>query len=157
MPYTHSLIGVLVWSTLALIAYKFYSDIKEYSAAIIIAAVIFSHWVLDLLVHRPDLAIWDDSYKVGFGLWNYPILALIIEIGLLIGSMALYLSSLKVVSKKGFYILIVVGLLLTIIQIINQYGPSPTNDKSFAVLALLSYLILAIGIGWVEKKYLLQN
>jgi membrane-bound metal-dependent hydrolase YbcI (DUF457 family) len=76
MPYTHSLIGALVWSGLAFVLYRVASGARpSNAAAFIVALAVFSHWILDLIVHRPDLAIYDDSLKVGFGLgiteaWN---------------------------------------------------------------------------------------
>ena len=50
----------------------------------IIAALVFSHWVLDLIVHRPDLPLYPGGdILLGFGFWNYPIPAFILEAGLL--------------------------------------------------------------------------
>jgi membrane-bound metal-dependent hydrolase YbcI (DUF457 family) len=65
MPYTHSLIGALVWSALAAFVYKLVRGAKaSRGAALIIALAVFSHWILDLIVHRPDLPIYDDTLKV---------------------------------------------------------------------------------------------
>ncbi|PYL72520.1 MAG: hypothetical protein DMF22_03995 [Verrucomicrobia bacterium] len=83
MPYTHSLIGALVWSALAFLVYKVASRTKV-GAALIVALAVFSHWILDLIVHRPDLAIYDDTLKVGFGLWNYRGIEFVLEIGILL-------------------------------------------------------------------------
>lgn len=49
----------------------------------------FSHWLLDLLVHRPDLPLYDDTMKMGLGLWNYPAIALALEAMLLFGKRGL--------------------------------------------------------------------
>ena len=44
--------------------------------AIVIVTLIFSHWVLDVLSHRPDMPITlGKASKIGVGLWNYPIAA----------------------------------------------------------------------------------
>jgi hypothetical protein len=59
-------------------------------AFFIVAAAAFSHWLLDLIVHVRDLALWDDSYKVGFGLWNYFWFAFILEFVVLIGGARWY-------------------------------------------------------------------
>src|SRR5258707_15579083 len=72
MPYTHSLIGALTWSALAFMTYKVVRGANASpKAALLVGLAVFSHWMLDLLVHRPDLAIYDDTLKIGFGLWNY--------------------------------------------------------------------------------------
>ena len=31
---------------------------------------VLSHWILDFVVHRPDLALWPGGPRVGLGLWN---------------------------------------------------------------------------------------
>src|SRR5438445_12789563 len=65
MPYTHSLIGALVWSGLAFAIYKAGRRAKaSNAAALLVSFAVFSHWILDLVVHRPDLAIYDDTLKV---------------------------------------------------------------------------------------------
>src|SRR5437764_9200508 len=72
MPYTHSLIGALVWSGLAFFIYKLMQCSRASNCAALNGGLaVFSHWVLDLIVHRPDLAVYDDTLKVGFGLWNH--------------------------------------------------------------------------------------
>jgi hypothetical protein len=60
---------------------------QSHRLALFLAPAVFSHWVLDLVVHRPDLPIYNDAYKVGFGLWNYPLTALALESALLFGAM----------------------------------------------------------------------
>ena len=69
VPYTHSLIGSMLWSIAAGIAYYLLRK-ADGTAAAIVGAAVFSHWVLDWLVHRPDLPLYDDTFKVGLGLWN---------------------------------------------------------------------------------------
>ena len=93
MPYTHSLIGALVWSALAAFVYKLVRGAKASSrAALIVALAVFSHWILDLIVHRPDLPIYDDTLKVGFGLLDYKGVEFAMEIALLVIGIALYLK-----------------------------------------------------------------
>ena len=117
MPYTHSLIGALVWSALAAFVYKLVRGAKaSSSAALIIALAVFSHWILDLIVHRPDLPIYDDTLKVGFGLLNYKGAEFAMEIALLVIGIALYLKR-NVIKSAGRKIGIVVfGVVLILVQ-----------------------------------------
>src|SRR5881227_3855990 len=71
MPYTHSLLGVLCWSALAYVVCQMTPRLRGRRTGLILAAAVFSHWILDLIVHRPDLALYDSVGKMGFGLWNY--------------------------------------------------------------------------------------
>jgi len=79
MPYTHSLIGAIGWSVVAFLAYRFALRSASLRAAAIVGLTVFSHWVLDFLVHRPDLPLYDNSAKVGLGLWNLPAVAFGLE------------------------------------------------------------------------------
>src|SRR6476646_3374282 len=59
MPYTHSLLGVLCWSALAYVVCQLVPALRGKRTGLILAAAVFSHWILDLIVHRPDLALYD--------------------------------------------------------------------------------------------------
>src|SRR5919202_92129 len=77
--YTHSLVGAVLLSAIAgLLAYLRWGQ----RIGVVIAAVAFSHWVLDLFVHRPDLPILPgnagDLPQLGFGLWQVPIVAAVL-------------------------------------------------------------------------------
>jgi len=153
MPYTHSLVAALFWSGVGLIAYRFVGRGASY-AAFLLAAAIFSHWVLDLIVHRPDLPLYDDTYKVGFGVWNYPALALALEASLLFGGIILYLRSSSGVSLIGKFGVPVFGIGLLLLQAMVFFGAPPTSPSAAALTALLSYVVLAGVAYWLEKKRL---
>ena len=87
----------VMWSILALaIGFLVY---RERRTASIIGLLVFSHWVLDFIVHPPDLPLWfDGSPILGLGLWtSVPgiVIAFILEFGLLAGGMAIYLNATK--------------------------------------------------------------
>jgi len=77
LPYSHSLIGALLISAIVFFIFR---AMKKSSWAWILGLCVLSHWVIDLIVHTPDLSIFFGSAKVGLGLWHYPILTFIIEI-----------------------------------------------------------------------------
>jgi membrane-bound metal-dependent hydrolase YbcI (DUF457 family) len=64
-PWTHSLLTVLIWAPLAFVALRFkVSDRRVFC----LAFLVFSHWLLDLLSHRPDLPLTPGSSQFGLGL-----------------------------------------------------------------------------------------
>src|ERR1700724_2655754 len=66
MPYTHSLLAALLWAAAALLFCRLFVGWGRVGkAALIVALAVFSHWVLDLVVHRPDLPLYDNTAKVG--------------------------------------------------------------------------------------------
>ncbi|MFI5606150.1 permease [Amycolatopsis sp. NPDC051903] len=89
--YTHSLLGALVLSALfGLVAARWLGR----SAGVTLGAVAFSHWLLDLVVHRADLPILPgnagDLPTFGFGLWRFPAVSMTVEILLLVVGIGLY-------------------------------------------------------------------
>jgi len=96
-PWSHGLFMSVVWSALAAaIAFLIY---RERRTAGIIGLVVFSHWVLDFIVHPPDLLLFfNGSPSVGLGLWTSGpgfIISIILEIGLLAEGIAIYLAARK--------------------------------------------------------------
>ena len=88
MPYSHSLLSVTIWSALVFAGYRWMvsgSGSRRGRPALFLALAVFSHWVLDLVVHRPDLPLYHNARKVGLGLWNYPLTAFALEAALLVG------------------------------------------------------------------------
>jgi len=90
MLYTHSLVAALLWSAGAFVIYRLWMRGDGNFAALVVAVAVFSHWVLDFVVHRPDLPLYDNAAKVGLGLWNLPVLAFSLEVALLFGRMCMY-------------------------------------------------------------------
>src|SRR5438270_6927005 len=119
-PYSHSLIAAIAWSVLAALVYKPLCSWLGYtytrSAALIVGVAVFSHWILDLIAHPRDLPIYDNTWKVGLGLWNYRGLEFGLEVALLAGGIVLYLArnAISAARKKA---VIGFGLALIIIQI----------------------------------------
>jgi hypothetical protein len=120
----------------------------EARAAVLVALAVFSHWVLDFVVHRPDLPLFDDTVKVGLGLWNRPALAFGLEAVLLLGGVLLFLRG----HRAGRSSLIVFALLMLAIQALVFFGPPLTSDRQAAVTALTSYLVFAAVIAWWERR-----
>ncbi|MFZ0104190.1 MAG: hypothetical protein WCF47_24175 [Pseudolabrys sp.] len=152
MPFTHSLPGAIFWSVGAAVVYRAVAPAQKWTAAAIVGAAVFSHWILDLIVHRPDLALYDDAYKVGFGLWNYPAIAFVLEIALLFGGIALYLRVTEPIDVIGRYGMTVLGLFAVVLQAYVFFGPPPVSDTAFALTALVLYFAFAVLVYWLEGK-----
>src|SRR6266536_3003082 len=95
-PYSHSLVAAIAWSVVAALIYKAicsrHGRLYSKSAPLLIGAAVFSHWFLDLIAHPRDLAIYDNTWKVGFGLWRYRDPEFALEIALLAVGIVLYLT-----------------------------------------------------------------
>jgi len=150
MPYTHSLLAAIGWSVVAFLAYRFAVRSAPPRAAAIVGLAVFSHWVLDFLVHRPDLPLYDNTAKVGLGLWSLPALALGLEALLLFGAMWLYLR--HAARRRG---MLVFGVVMLAIQAYVFFGPPPASDKAAAATALIAYAVFAVVIRALERRTVL--
>ena len=151
MPYTHSLFGALVWSAVGFGLYWLFRN-RNRTAAILVAVAVFSHWILDLIVHRPDLALYDDTYKMGLGLWDFPAIAFALEIILLFGGMLLYLRSTTALNAIGKYGMFILALILIIAQSVIFFGSPPTSPTAAALMALVSYFLFAAAAFGLERQ-----
>ncbi|MEL7189455.1 MAG: metal-dependent hydrolase [Pseudomonadota bacterium] len=149
LPYTHSLLGtggfaiafaILVWI-------KF----RDWVGALLVGLVVLSHWLLDWLTHRPDLTLNGSGQTYGLGLWNYPVIAMPLEIGIVLGSFVFYIRR-----SRGPLLppaLFLIALLL--LQAINWFAPHPeVVGPAIYAQALLAFAILTGFAWWLgENRY----
>jgi hypothetical protein len=153
-PYSHSLIAALAWSVIAALIYKSVCSrhgLYRRSAALIIGFAVFSHWLLDLIAHPGDLAIYDNTWKVGFGFWRYRDPEFALEIALLAGGIVLYLAR-NVMPAIRKVAVIAFGIALVVVQIGDTYVPrTPLTDKATATGVWIFYTLFVVVAFIVEK------
>ncbi len=148
MPYTHGLLGAgLLALGFGLVAALFFRERKGLTMAILIGAV-FSHWLLDLVVHVPDLPLVGDHMKVGFGLWRHVAISLPLELLLLVGGAFIYARSLP--SQPGRIAFWVFIAFMAVFQFYANFGPPPASPQAEAITALIAYTVLALLAAGVE-------
>lgn len=152
MPYTHSLVAAVAWSAAAAIAYRLWTGMSGgvggSRGAALVGTAVFSHWVLDFVVHRPDLPLYDDTAKVGLGLWDRPLMAFGLEAALLLLGIRLYLARRP---ERGVG-LAVFSLLMLAAQAMVFFGPPPASGSQIAATALASYLVFAFVAWWLADR-----
>ena len=141
MPWTHSLAGSLGWSIAA--GGAWYLTRRSGREALVVAGAVFSHFILDVPVHTPDLPLaGEDTYKLGFGLWNHWRVALALELATLIGGWAIWMVW-RGPADRPRPREIVFLLALVALAVATPFMPAPGSPESFGVQALASYLLLA--------------
>src|SRR5437867_10340755 len=68
IPISHSLITLIGWG--ALFAYLYRVRTGDGRAALVVALLVVSHWLLDYVTHRPDMPLYPGGTPWGLGLWN---------------------------------------------------------------------------------------
>lgn len=89
--YTHSLVGALALSVVfGLVCAAFW----QRRVALVLGAVVFSHWLLDLPMHRGDMPLLPGNAGglplLGFGLWRSVPASALLELALVVVGASLY-------------------------------------------------------------------
>jgi hypothetical protein len=147
MPYTHSLAGSLVFA--AVMAGIITVWQRNALGGLLAGLVVMSHWLLDWLVHVPDLTLAGSPPKYGLGLWNYPWIAMPLELGITLGAFAFYLRRTRGPIGPP---LVLLGVML-LLQAVNWFGPHPTEAGAFLYLqALIAFAMLTAIASWVSTN-----
>lgn len=148
-PVTHSLAMVLVWSLLFGAVYQFARRYR--TGAIVCAVAVLSHWVLDLIVHHPDLPLYPGGGpRVGLGLWDSLPGTLVVELALFGLGTWLYVRATEATDRTGsigFWALI--GFLL-VVHAANVFGAPPPSVAAVAWAGHAQWLLVAWAY-WVDR------
>ena len=149
MPFTHSLVAALLWAGLsALVAARGFGRSRR--TALLLGAVVLSHWGLDLLVHRPDLPIGFTGPKLGLSLWNLPQFEMALEMALLalIGG-----AWIAVRGRRGLAAGPALGLiaLLAVLQMVSLVSGEAKGPVQMGALALFGFVVAMAG-GWLVDR-----
>lgn len=147
MPYTHSLLGSGLFALVFAAAIWLAS--RSRAAALLGGAVVLSHWLLDLLVHVPDLTIAGNPPKLGMGLWNYPAVEMPLELAITFGALWLYVRAWRPAPIR----VVVLAALLLALQGFNWFGPvEPEVTPATSVLAFVAYGLVTLAAWWMGKS-----
>ena len=149
MPYTHSLLGALLWSLLFGALVGLASGRR--AAAVGAGIVVLSHWFLDLAVHIPDLTLFGEPPRLGLGLWNHPYAEMPLEILLTAGALLYY--AVRTQAPPGDRRLWLLAGLLALFQAADWFGPKE-NVYSLAIPAtmIIAYALLALAAWWAGRE-----
>lgn len=149
-PYSHSLLFAGIWGVVLGTAYWLWK--KDKGGALLVGIGVVSHWMLDLIVHRPDLPLYPgDSPKFGLGLWNSVWGSQSLEFLFLAVGIALYLRRTQAKNRQGSFGFWGLAGFLVFIQCANVFGPPPTDVTAIAWGAQLQWLIV-LWAYWVDRN-----
>ena len=157
-PFSHGLAASVAWSAAAacvVFASGARLGASRVRAAALVSAAVFSHWLLDALVHRPELPIAGaGSFAVGVGLWQRMPLALAIEALILAAGLALFLpgAQLSRARKTCLAVLCVVVLVFTVLGM--TIAPAPPSAAAMASSSLATIAVVCALVYWLAKARL---
>lgn len=150
MPFTHSLPMALAWSLAAMAAYRGLARRAGWAGAALFGGLVFSHWLLDFVVHKPDLLLWFGGEKVGLGLWDWRPVSFGLEMALFLGALALYGRRTTPRGLAGRLMLPVLAVVGIALQIFGNWGPPPSGPQEAAITALIAYSVFALLAAAVD-------
>jgi hypothetical protein len=155
-PYSHSLVATLLWSGLIALIFliaPLKSRMPKSKTVLVMAAAVLSHFVLDVIVHNPDVDVFGNgAYKVGLGLWNFPVASYAVEAVLLVTGLWVYLKATKSTTSIGKYGLPILATILLILNAISTFGSAPANAEYFALTMLTAYLGTTATAFWLDRN-----
>lgn len=147
-PWSHSLLMAIVWSLLLGVAYL---AVTGYSrGARVVGLLVLSHWVLDAVVHRPDLPLWPGGGpRIGFGLWYSKPGTIVLELAMFMIGLAMYLGVTRARRRVGYISLWSLVVLLLVAYLAGANGPPPPSAHAVALVGLTGWLFLPWA-AWIE-------
>jgi len=158
-PISHSLLGAVAWSVITYLVIRFIplkalddGDSKQ-RAALVLSVAVFSHFVLDVLVHTPDLLLIPGlDIRIGLGLWNSIIGTVAVELAILLVGGWIYLRSTHsgdgLAGMYGMYVFMVV---LAIITVVTPFMTFP-NVLTVAITTELWYAVFTMAAWWLDNR-----
>ncbi len=141
-PYSHGLVASLVWSAVAAaVAWAACAGlgVVRARAAMLVAAAVFSHWLLDALVHRPEMPLAGTTSRVvGFGLWNAMPVALLLEAAIVALGLFLFLPGSGLSRGKSFTIAALGVVILAFTVVGMTVAPPPPSALAMAASSLVT-------------------
>ncbi len=150
-PYSHSLLALAIWAALAAVVYKLIRGATPLGALLVVAGLVLSHWVLDVISHRPDMPITIGSdTKLGLGLWNSRPATIVVELAMLVIGIVMYVRTTRPIDRTGMLALTGLVMFLLVINVANMFGPPPPSVGAVAWSAQAIWLLVAWGY-WIDR------
>ena len=149
-PYSHSLVALAAWGVALGFAYRIVRG-GGWRAVIVIAALVLSHWILDVVVHRPDMPVGlDEGTKVGLGIWNSVPASLAVEFLLFGGCVLVYARTTRAIDGVGTWAFRALIAFFVLVYLASVFGPPPPSVNAVAWSGLAMWLLVAWAY-WIDK------
>jgi hypothetical protein len=149
-PYSHSLLALCIWGVLFSTVYVAATRTRI-AAAAILATLVVSHWVLDVVVHRPDMPLTlTGSTRLGLGLWNSLPVTLMLELAVFVTGAAVYSRATRARDRVGTIGLWALMGFLVLVYLASVFGSPPPSAQAVAWSAEAMWL-LVIWAYWVDR------
>ncbi|HVG31864.1 MAG TPA: metal-dependent hydrolase [Pyrinomonadaceae bacterium] len=150
IAFSHSLLMEVVWG--ALFAAAYFLRRRYPRGALVLFVAVVSHWLLDVVAHRPDMSLapGTDSFY-GLGLWTSIPATLIVEGGLWLLGIIVYVRATRPKNRWGVYAFWIVVALLTLAWYNNITGPPPPSVRVAGISSLIYFSLVVAWAYWMNR------
>jgi hypothetical protein len=154
-PYSHGLLASIVWSAVAgAVGLLLCPHVRtKWRVATLLALAVFSHWLLDALVHRPELPVAGaDSPRLGLGLWNDMPVALGLEAVILVAGLWLFVSG-ATLGRRGSVAIVVLSVVAMAFTAVGMtIAPAPPSSTAMAASSLATIALVCALVYWFGRR-----
>ena len=148
-PWSHSLLAAAWWAMLA--GGGWMALRKDARGALVVCALVLSHWVLDLIVHVPDLQLVPSvPTRLGLGLWTHPVVAFAVEIVMLAAGAVVYARATRAVRGAGSWGYWSLVAFIAAILAGSAFGPPPPDTRAVVWTDIAMWLLVAWAF-WCDR------
>jgi len=149
-PYSHSLVATMLWG--GLLAALWLARRRNRRVALLLAALVVSHWLLDFATHRADMPLWPGGPRLGLGLWNSVPATLLVECAMFAAGVALYAGATRARDAVGRLGLAGLVVLLLVFYFAAAFGPPPPNVGVVAQSGIVGIVLIAWLAAWTDRQ-----
>jgi hypothetical protein len=148
-PYSHSLATLVLWGIAVGGAYRGIAGGRR--TVWVLSALVVSHWVLDLVTHRPDLPLYPGGPKFGLGLWHSVPATLVVEVAMYAAGLWIYLRCTRARDGVGRWGFLSLAVFLLLAYAANVWGGPPPSVTAIVVAGGAGAVVLTAWAWWVDR------
>ncbi len=150
-PWSHSLLALAAWALLFAAAVAWRHGQAAPRIAVVVGAVVLSHWVLDVVSHRPDMPLTlAGPTRLGLGLWYSVPATLVVEITMFLLAVRSYAFTTRADDRIGRAALLGLVAFLLLVYLGSALGPPPPSTTAVAWSAEAIWLLVAWA-WWIDR------
>jgi hypothetical protein len=146
VPFTHSFFSNVI---IALVVFLIFWKLKNRTWGLVLSIGVLSHWFFDVIVHMPDMPLFFDRFKTGLGLWQFPWIAFLFELTLLVLA-GFYL--LKGSDKIRRHVILIIFLIVSFGAMFFAPAAEATPTQA-SIVSISLYSVFAALAFWSEREW----
>ena len=147
-PYSHSLLLLAIWGVLFGLVVRMFAAGRR--VFLVVFGLVVSHWVLDVVAHRPDMPLYPGGPKLGLGLWNSVAGTACVELAMYAVGLWIYWRATRARDAVGRWASALLAIFLAAIYVVNLTSPPPPSVTVVWIAGLAGGAIVVLWSWWAD-------